>query len=135
MNCRLRRPFSFSQTFRTFSIKNSKNDDASEKKRILVVGGGFGGLYTALQLSKLLRNENAEVLLLDPKDRFVFLPLLYELAVGSASAVEVAPTYDSLLYNSKVVLFVLLSHQYNMHSIFFQYLRLNTSKDLLKISI
>eukprot|EP00597_Dinobryon_sp_UTEXLB2267_P004609 CAMPEP_0170065156 /NCGR_PEP_ID=MMETSP0019_2-20121128/5350_1 /TAXON_ID=98059 /ORGANISM="Dinobryon sp., Strain UTEXLB2267" /LENGTH=494 /DNA_ID=CAMNT_0010271957 /DNA_START=61 /DNA_END=1545 /DNA_ORIENTATION=- len=99
---RILRPLSFSRALRNFSIKNAKNDDQSEKQRVLVVGGGFGGLYTALQLSKLLRNENAEVFLLDPKDRFVFLPLLYELAVGTASAVEVAPTYDSLLNNSKV---------------------------------
>lgn len=75
----------------------------NQKQRIVVVGGGFGGLYTALQVSKQFRDDEAEVVLIDPKDRFVFLPLLYELAVGTASAVEVAPSYSSLLNNSKVI--------------------------------
>lgn len=74
----------------------------NQKQRIVVVGGGFGGLYTALQVSKQFKEDDAEIILIDPKDRFVFLPLLYELAVGTASSVEVAPTYSSLLNNSKV---------------------------------
>ena len=89
----------------TFFSSQPRNEQIS-KQRIVVVGGGFGGLYTALQLSKQFREEEAEVILIDPKDRFVFLPLLYELAVGTASSVEVAPTYASLLNNSKVFIYV-----------------------------
>jgi len=62
---------------------------------VVIVGGGFGGLYTALKLSK--SSPGTRVTLVDPKDKFVFLPLLYELAVGSASIVEVAPRYEDLL--------------------------------------
>jgi NADH dehydrogenase len=40
--------------------------------------------------------------LIEPKDNFVFSPLLYELAVGTASSVEVAPSYQSLLATSRV---------------------------------
>lgn len=75
----------------------------SDKKSICVVGGGFGGLYTALKLSNMLKDKkDVEITLIDPKDKFVFLPLLYELAVGSASVVEVSPRYDTLLKDSTV---------------------------------
>jgi NADH dehydrogenase len=73
------------------------------KSNICIVGGGFGGLYTALKVSSLIRdNEDIAITLIDPKDKFVFSPLLYELAVGTASVSEVSPKYSSLLKGSKV---------------------------------
>ena len=72
----------------------------SKSNRVCIVGGGFGGLYTALKLSQ--RIPSSEITLIDPKDKFVFLPLLYELAVGTASVVEVAPRYENLLKGSKI---------------------------------
>lgn len=69
---------------------------------ICVVGGGFGGLYTAMGLAQELKSSGSNVYLIDPKSRFVFLPLLYELAVGKAPLAEVAPLYDDLLKGSKV---------------------------------
>jgi NADH:ubiquinone reductase (non-electrogenic) len=71
------------------------------KKTVCVVGGGFGGLYTALQISKQLDKED-EIYLIDKKDSFVFLPLLYELSVGNAAATEVAPKYSTLLNNTSI---------------------------------
>lgn len=69
---------------------------------MLVVGGGFGGLNAALELSNAVAASSPsastpEIVLIDRKERFVFLPLLYELAVGDATLDEVAPTYDDLL--------------------------------------
>lgn len=61
------------------------------------MGGGFGGLYTALELSS--NNNDLQISLIDPSDSFCFLPLLYDLVSGTASAVEVQPTYASLLRN------------------------------------
>ena len=52
-------------------------------------------MYTALKVKE--QSPSTAVTLVDPKDKFVFLPLLYELAVGSASVVEVAPRYEDLL--------------------------------------
>jgi demethylphylloquinone reductase len=75
--------------------------ESSKDHTICVVGGGFGGLYTALSVSKQVK-DNVKIYLVDPKDRFVFLPLLYELAMGSADAVEVAPKYADLLAGSKI---------------------------------
>lgn len=58
---------------------------------------------TGLKGSPLSSSKlDIEVTLVDPKDRFVFLPLLYELAVGSATVDEVAPSYAQLLKNTIV---------------------------------
>ncbi|KAJ1438110.1 hypothetical protein B484DRAFT_392520 [Ochromonadaceae sp. CCMP2298] len=73
----------------------------STRKTVAVVGGGFGGLYSALKIARRA-DANTDVYLIDPKESFVFLPLLYELAVGTASAAEVAPTYESLFRGTRV---------------------------------
>jgi NADH:ubiquinone reductase (non-electrogenic) len=67
------------------------------KTNVCVVGGGFGGLYTALKLAKQKDMKNSNIYLFDSKDKFVFLPLLYELAVGSASILE-ACTIDPKVF-------------------------------------
>ena len=51
--------------------------------RILVLGGGFGGIYAALELEKLLRTEDAcEVTLVTRDNFFLFTPMLHEVAAG-----------------------------------------------------
>jgi hypothetical protein len=81
----------------------SSSIDTPMKSNICIVGGGFGGLYTALKISSTLsEKDNVEITLIDPKDKFIFLPLLYELAIGGASVLEVAPKYETLLKGSKV---------------------------------
>ena len=71
---------------------------------ICVLGGGFGGLYTALRLSKLDWGDapRPRVTLVDQQDRFVFLPMLYEVTTGSASCWEVAPPFPEVLAGSGV---------------------------------
>jgi len=66
---------------------------------VAIMGGGFGGLYTALAISREAKKKrkNVDIALVDPSDRFVFLPLLYDLTMGTASEGEVCPTYDELL--------------------------------------
>lgn len=98
-------PFSTSTRLEDSTGSRSATDGSGgqdKKRNILIVGGGFGGLYTALRLSKQIDNSKTNLILVDPKDRFVFLPLLYELAVGSAAAVEVSPRYSDLLAGSSV---------------------------------
>jgi len=71
---------------------------------VVVVGGGFGGLYTALRLANLgwEEAEPPRVTLVDRSDRFVFLPMLYEVTTGQASCWEVAPRFEELLAGSGV---------------------------------
>jgi NADH:ubiquinone reductase (non-electrogenic) len=67
----------------------------SEDSRVVIVGGGFAGLYTALALAE--QPHRPHVLLVEPQERFLFLPLLYELLSGELRSWEIAPRYDALL--------------------------------------
>ncbi len=51
--------------------------NSSKNNAVVVVGGGFGGLTTAFSLSCC--KERPSIVLIEPRSRFVFLPLLYEL--------------------------------------------------------
>jgi len=67
----------------------------SDQAPTVIVGGGFGGLYTALALAE--RRHHPPLLLIEPREHFLFLPLLYELLSGELRRWEVAPRYDTLL--------------------------------------
>jgi NADH dehydrogenase len=73
-------------------------------KRICILGGGFGGLYTALRLDSLPwdASEPVEIVLVDPRDRFLFSPLLYELVTGELATWEVAPPFSELLVGTQI---------------------------------
>ena len=72
--------------------------------RICILGGGFGGLYTALRLSQLPWDglNQPEIILIDRNDRFLFSPLLYELLTGELQTWEIAPPYPELLANTNI---------------------------------
>ncbi|QCH16379.1 NAD(P)/FAD-dependent oxidoreductase [Synechococcus sp. CB0101] len=67
----------------------------------MVVGGGFGGLSAALQLAASA--ADVPVILIEPQERFLFLPLLYELLSQELRRWEVAPSYSELLAGKGVV--------------------------------
>ncbi|HEY9642100.1 MAG TPA: FAD-dependent oxidoreductase, partial [Coleofasciculaceae cyanobacterium] len=48
----------------------------AEKHRVVIVGGGFGGLYTAKELGR----APVEVTLIDKRNFHLFQPLLYQVA-------------------------------------------------------
>lgn len=79
----------------------------TKKPRICILGGGFGGLYTALRLESLVWQDDKkpQVLLVDQSDRFVFKPMLYELLSGEVDAWEIAPRFADLLANTGVQFF------------------------------
>jgi NADH dehydrogenase len=54
--------------------------------RVVVVGGGFGGLLAA----RALRRADVDITLVDRQNYFLFQPLVYQVATGSLSSVEVA---------------------------------------------
>jgi demethylphylloquinone reductase len=73
---------------------------------LCILGGGFAGLYTALYLSNSAwaRMGRCKITLVEPNDRFLFSPLLYELVTKELQAWEIAPSYQKLLANTGVVL-------------------------------
>jgi NADH dehydrogenase len=77
---------------------------SDQTTRLCILGGGFGGLYTALRLSQLPweKSQQPEIILVDQSDRFVFMPLLYELLTGELQTWEIAPPFEELLANTGV---------------------------------
>ena len=65
---------------------------ADEQKRIVIIGGGFGGLFTALDLAGA-----GEVTLIGDEDHFLFAPMLYEYLSGEVEEWHIAPRYKELL--------------------------------------
>jgi hypothetical protein len=51
--------------------------------RIVIIGGGFAGVYCAQELERRLRPDEAEVVLVDRNNYFIFYPLLVEAGTGS----------------------------------------------------
>lgn len=71
---------------------------SQQPARICILGGGFGGLYTALRLSQLpWESQRPEIVLVDQSDRFLFSPLLYELLTGELQTWEIAPPFEEIL--------------------------------------
>ncbi|KAG8076903.1 hypothetical protein GUJ93_ZPchr0006g43119 [Zizania palustris] len=75
-----------------------------QRPRVCILGGGFGGLYTALRLESLVwpSDKKPQVMLVDQSDRFVFKPMLYELLSGEVDVWEIAPSFTELLKNTSI---------------------------------
>src|SRR5215475_13778996 len=57
---------------------------ATIKKRILILGGGFGGVYTARHLERLCRRRDDVEIVLVSRDNFLLMtPLLFEVFSGT----------------------------------------------------
>src|ERR1700745_1660613 len=57
-----------------------------ERKRVVIVGGGFAGLAAA----HALRHADVEVVLIDRRNHHIFQPLLYQVATAVLSPAEIA---------------------------------------------
>lgn len=64
----------------------------ASERRIVIVGGGFGGLFTALELA-----GKGSVTLISDEDHFLFTPMLYEYLSGEVEEWHIAPKFDELL--------------------------------------
>src|SRR5689334_7169555 len=62
------------------------------KAKIVILGGGFGGIFTALEIGGA-----ADVTLVNDADHFIFTPMLYEYLSGEVEAWHIAPKYSELL--------------------------------------
>lgn len=63
------------------------------RHRVVIVGGGFGGLYAA----QALRRAPVEVTLIDRRNFHLFQPLLYQVATGGLSPANIAAPLRSVL--------------------------------------
>src|SRR5688572_4756481 len=71
--------------------------------RVIVIGGGFGGLEAA----KALRKEKVRVTLLDRQNHHLFQPLLYQVATAALSPADIAEPLRAILRkqdNTEVIL-------------------------------
>jgi len=65
--------------------------------RVVIIGGGFGGLYAA----KALKHADIELTLIDQRNFHLFQPLLYQVATGELSPGDVAFPLRAVLSNHK----------------------------------
>jgi NADH dehydrogenase len=65
--------------------------DSTRRHRILILGGGFGGLYAALALYWRGVAARADITLVNASERFLFTPLLYELLTEEIEDWHIAP--------------------------------------------
>ncbi len=66
------------------------------KPRIVVLGGGFGGLYTVQDLVSAGAHHWADITLVDEKDHFLFTPLLYEVLTREVEDWHIAPRLTAI---------------------------------------
>jgi NADH dehydrogenase len=69
------------------------------KPKVIIVGGGFGGLNAAKSLSKL----DVEIVLIDRNNYHLFQPLLYQVATAALSATDIAAPIRRVLKKKKNV--------------------------------
>src|SRR5213594_4895926 len=68
------------------------------KKRIVVLGGGFGGLYTALEMERTIaRDPDVEVTLVNHDNFFLFTPMLHEVAASDLDMTHIVNPIRKLL--------------------------------------
>ena len=66
---------------------------ASGRRRVVIVGSGFGGISAA----KALADANVEITLISKTDTFLFVPMLYQVATGMITEQEIAPAIGEVL--------------------------------------
>jgi NADH:ubiquinone reductase (H+-translocating) len=70
---------------------------AAARKRIVIVGAGFGGLSAA----RALRRADAEIIVIDRRNYHLFQPLLYQVATAALSPADIAAPIRSILSRQK----------------------------------
>jgi NADH:quinone reductase (non-electrogenic) len=74
-----------------------------DRPHILIVGGGYVGMYTALRLQKKLRRNEARITVVDPQNYMTYQPFLPETAAGSLEPRHVVVPLRKVLKRSRVL--------------------------------
>jgi NADH dehydrogenase len=70
----------------------------TQNTKILILGGGFGGLYTALELEKQLgKDPSVEITLANRQNFFLFTPMLHEVAASDLDITTIVNPIRKLL--------------------------------------
>src|SRR5260370_33121221 len=77
---------------------------AAVKKQIVILGGGFAGVYTARTLEKLLRREEADIVLVNRENYWVYQPMLPEVISGSIALMDVVSPIRRLCPRTQLVM-------------------------------
>ncbi|OGU39038.1 MAG: pyridine nucleotide-disulfide oxidoreductase [Ignavibacteria bacterium GWB2_35_12] len=89
------------------------------KPRVIIIGGGFGGLTAA----KSLKNDNVDIILIDKTNHHLFQPLLYQVATAALSPGDIAIPLRSILRRQKNVQVIMdeaLRIDINLRTIYFR---------------
>ena len=98
------------------------------RKRIVILGGGFGGVYAAMHLEKLLARESlVEICLVSRDNFFLFTPMLHEIAASDLEITNIVNPLRKLLRKVEVLVgdvdqidltnrLVVISRGYGNHS-------------------
>jgi NADH dehydrogenase len=70
---------------------------------ILVAGGGYAGFYTAWRLEKILRRDEARIVVVDPRPYMTYQPFLPEVVAGSVEARHAAVSLRRHLRRARLV--------------------------------
>jgi NADH dehydrogenase len=73
-------------------------------QKILIIGGGYAGFYTAFKLEKLLTPGEAEVTLVDPLPYMTYQPFLPEVVAGSIEARHTVVSHRRHLKKTNIVI-------------------------------
>lgn len=79
------------------------SSSSSEVKRVVILGGGFGGVFTAMNLESRLRPEdNVELVLVNKENYFVFQPMLAEVISGNIGILDTVSPIHRLLKRTQL---------------------------------
>ena len=81
-----------------FLFRNRSNRTTPARQRIVILGGGFAGVYAALHLEKTLaRDPDIEIVLVSRENFLLFTPMLHEVATGELAPADIVNVLRKLL--------------------------------------
>jgi NADH dehydrogenase len=75
------------------------------KKKVLILGCGFGGMYTAKALLPYVRSGDIELTIINKTNYFLFTPLLHEVATGGLSPTSVSESLRDIFGRDDVTIY------------------------------